>query len=114
MMTISRVLLTAILVLWAFTGLCQSPSGNQERLPENRGDEIALASRLAAQSNALRDQRPSSLELSVLLAIESLKRAPLLSGDIALREALTLIRQPRYVFDLREPARAMALSGNGL
>jgi WD40 repeat protein/tRNA A-37 threonylcarbamoyl transferase component Bud32 len=56
-----------------------------------RQRQIAVARRLAAQSDLLRDQQPALLERSVLLAVESMRRLPLLENDQALRQGLALL-----------------------
>jgi WD40 repeat protein len=52
---------------------------------------IAVARQLAAQAALVRNQRPDLLERTVLLATESLKRAPSLEADLVFRPTLALL-----------------------
>jgi WD40 repeat protein len=68
---------------------------------------IALARRLAAQSNLLREQ-PRALETRTLLAVESMRLVPGIDNDQALRESLYLLRKP--VFTAKHGGQVTALA----
>lgn len=69
-------------------------AGKQRDLAEKR-NRTALARQLAARSEILRDKDPKSLTLSVLLAVESIRRFETLEGWLALRKAVTLLPEVR-------------------
>ena len=52
---------------------------------------IAVARQLAAQAALVRNQRPDLMERTLLLATESLKRAPSLEADLVFRPTLALL-----------------------
>lgn len=64
----------------------------QERRREaERQREVALAAQLAAQADLMRSQRPALFVRSVLLAVEAVRRSPLMESDQALRNGLALL-----------------------
>lgn len=76
---------------------------------------IALARQLAAQAELTQSERPSLLQRSVLLAVESLKRYPTLEADQLLRQGLRLL--PRAVgrpMKHHGPVQAVAFSPDGV
>lgn len=54
----------------------------------------AVARQLAAQAELSRNQSPRLIERSVLLAVESLKRAPTLEAEMVLRPQLAMLLRP--------------------
>ena len=64
-----------------------------------RMSTISLARQLAAQANLVRSENAGFLELSALLAVESMRRFPLFENDEALRQPLMLLA--KTVADLR-------------
>ena len=79
---------------------------------------VAEARQLAFQSEIARSEQASLLEPSALLAIESVRRAPLLENDIALRQSLALLgsifsRKPAANFSVPGRANAVAFSPDG-
>jgi WD40 repeat protein len=68
----------------------------------------ALAHRLAAQSELIRSERPEQLELSVLLAVASLRLAPSLEAQQVLR--LGLERLPRAGTCMKHPRAVLTVA----
>ena len=60
--------------------------------------DVAYARQLAAAAQYARDHPPTQLEISGLLAVESLRRSPLIEGDQAARYVLALL--PRRIASL--------------
>jgi WD40 repeat protein len=56
--------------------------------------QIALARQLAAQAELMRKQQADFLQVSVLLAVESLRRVSSLEADQTLRRGFSLLRRP--------------------
>jgi WD40 repeat protein len=73
-----------------------------------------LTAQLAARSESLRLEDPASLEVSALLAIESLKVQPSAEGDHALRSILSLLRPPFKTVQHDKPIDAVAISHDGI
>ena len=66
----------------------------QRRVEAEHQAELALSRQLTAQAQSLRSQRTDSLPLSMLLAVESMKRSPSLEDDQLLRSGLSLLPAP--------------------
>lgn len=62
----------------------------QQRRSAERRHTIELARHLASDSAKVVDDQARQIELSVLLAAESMRRQPLFEGDAAIRRALSL------------------------
>lgn len=75
--------------------------------------QIALARQLATQSELIRDQGPTLLPRSVLLAIESIQRSPSLEADMALRHGLNILPRNIYNVKLSGHPRAIAYTPDG-
>ena len=72
---------------------------------------IELARRLASDSVKVVDDQASQIELSVLLAVESVRRQPFFEGDAAIRRALALY--PKAVpYEAAGSIRAIAFSAD--
>jgi WD40 repeat protein len=71
------------------------------------------AAQLAARAQLLQSTDPAALEISALLAIESLKRAPSPDADHTLRSAMTLLRSPFKRVPHGKEIYATALSSDG-
>lgn len=74
---------------------------------------VALAGRLASESNLLRRDRPEDLSLSVLLAIESLRENPSVEGERALRGGLRLLPAPLARIRLDDGINSIVFSPDG-
>jgi WD40 repeat protein len=97
------VLLTGVL-LASYLALQQSRRAEQRRT-------IELARRLASDSVKVVDDQASQIELSVLLAAESVRRQSLFQGDAAIRRALALY--PKAVpYEAAGSIRAIAFSAD--
>jgi KaiC/GvpD/RAD55 family RecA-like ATPase len=75
--------------------------------------QIALARQLAAQAELVLRQKADLLPLSVLLAVESLRRFPSPEGDQVLRHGLTLLSCPVARMQHEGPVNAVAFSPDG-
>jgi WD40 repeat protein len=76
--------------------------------------EEALARKLAAQAELLRNQQAKSLELSVLLAVESVNRIPTIEADQALRHGLFLLpKQVTPPLNHQDSVLAIAVGSQG-
>lgn len=101
------VSLFCLVMLWLpKNAFCQ---GNAEAVTP---EDSALACRLASQASALREENPSMLETSVLLAIEAARRAPTLETNNALRDSVDLLAQPDGI-QACENIWRIAVSHNG-
>ena len=65
-----------------------------KRIEAEQQTQIALSRQLTAQAQSMRTQRTDSLPLSMLLAVESLRRSPSLEDDQLLRSGLSLLPKP--------------------
>lgn len=65
----------------------------KQRQEAERQRRIAVAGKLAAESELTRTQSAELLERSVLLAVESLRRWPSAEADLAVRRGLGLLPQ---------------------
>src|SRR5947209_2878872 len=74
--------------------LASCPPSTKEANPPCDSNAI-LAVQLALRSETLRLEAPQALEVSTLLAAESVKLVPTSEGYHALRAALSLLRKPR-------------------
>jgi len=96
-------LLTGVLFA-SYLAFQQSHRAEQRRI-------IELARRLASDSVKVVDDQASQIELSVLLAAESIERQPLFEGDAAIRRALALY--PKAVpYQAAGSLRAIAFSAD--
>ncbi len=73
-----------------------------------------LATQLALRSQSLLSEDPAALEVSALLATESVMRLPSADGDYALRSALALLRKPFRTVRHSKAINSVALSSDGL
>jgi WD40 repeat protein len=73
----------------------------------------ALARQLVAQAELMRNSRADSLPVSVLLAVEALRRAPSLEAEQTLRRGLALLPRPLACLDHDQSVQAIALSPDG-
>jgi WD40 repeat protein len=73
--------------------------------------KLALARQLAAQADYLRNKGTDSMDLSALLAIQSVYAASLIENDSALREVLSLLPKRTFIGD--GPFLAVAWSPDG-
>jgi WD40 repeat protein len=73
----------------------QKNLADQRRAEAERATQVALSRQLAAQSELLRNQHPTFLPRSVLLAAEAMQRFPSIEADLALRASVGLL--PRRV-----------------
>jgi WD40 repeat protein len=71
-----------------------------------QGRKAALAGKLAAQSNLIRNEQPNAPELAVLLAVEAQRRSPSAEGYQALKLGSDLF--PDHVADLAESSRPLS------
>ena len=88
--------------------------GRKQRLLAEQQTRIATARRLTAEAETTSNQRPRSLSLATLLAVESIKRYPTLEADQFLRHGLPLL--PRSVgrpMKHHGPVQAIAFSPDG-
>ncbi len=69
--------------------------------------QIALSRQLGAQSELIRNEQPSLLERSVLLAVESARRVPSADTDQTLREGLALL--PRLIARMKHERMVLAV-----
>jgi WD40 repeat protein len=83
---VSAILLGIVTVL-AVAWLRQRDVARQER-------DIAVARQLGAEASLVLKDNPGDIELSVLLAVESMNRSPLFENDAAIREGLRLFLKP--------------------
>ncbi|HEY6969913.1 MAG TPA: TIR domain-containing protein [Candidatus Angelobacter sp.] len=106
-----RVATASVVLLLTVSGLAVVAlvQRNKAQLERN----IALSRQLAAQSNVIRDETPLLLELSTLLAIESMHRVPLLDNDQALRQSLSLLLKPMANVNGADNVYAVAFSKDG-
>ncbi len=77
-----------------------------ERLKQQQ--PLTQARYLAAQALCMQEQRPQDIELSLLLAVEAMKRYPCLEADQALRRGLALL--PHFVTCVRTGAASQAVT----
>jgi hypothetical protein len=79
----------------------------------NQQRQLAVARQLAADSRRIVDRQPAELPRAVLLAVESLRRSPMVEGDQALDGSLALL--PREVARLTHDSyvSAVAFSPDG-
>ncbi len=93
----------------------------QQRNEKRRQRQLNIARQLVAQSNLAREERQESLERSVQLAAEAMRRldalaVPSLDADQALRRSLALLPSPPESDSLEEPLgdiRAAATAPGG-
>lgn len=101
----------ALLTLTAITAAIFAMRQRDEAL---RQSNIAQSGRLAALAEATLYQRPRSLPLASLLAVESLKRYPNLEADQFLRQGLPLLPGAGgRLIKHQGPVRAVAFSPDG-
>jgi WD40 repeat protein len=70
-------------------------AAEQQRVQAEAERNLAVARKLGSQANLLREADPSLFQLSVLLAVESLRHVPTLEGDTALRAGLALLPEAK-------------------
>jgi len=87
--------LTAALVVMFMVALVISVYALLQRRTAQTQAKISFSRQLGTQAEMVRNQRADKLPLSVLLAIESIKRSPSIEGDQALRNGLSLL--PRHI-----------------
>ena len=103
------------LSLFVLTGLAVSAAwtASVQRDRALREQQVALARRLAAQAELVRQRRPDLLPVSVLLALESLRIAPSDEARESLRAAATLLPTPGRELGHDGPVTFVAASMDG-
>ena len=71
---------------------------------------IAVARQLAAQAELTRTSAPDAIERTVLLATESLKRAPSLEADLVIRPTMALLARPIAAISYGEQLAGVAFT----
>lgn len=91
--------------------LQQTAQRNAKRALEQRN--TAVSRQLASQAATVQSQRTDLLELSSLLAVESIKREPSLEAEQVIRDNLSLL--PRLIFKTQDtnPLKKLKLSSDG-
>jgi hypothetical protein len=97
----------------AWIALEKQQLADERRIEAERQSRVSQAGRLAAESSVLRADEPTDLALSVLLAIESLRRHASPQAERALRAGLKLLPQPLGGFQHYESIYALAFSPDG-
>ena len=75
---------------------------------------IAVARQLATQAELVRNQQVDLIDLSLLLATESMKRSPSLEADLMVRPMLALFPHPVSRASFGEEVSAAVFSADGL
>jgi len=101
--------------LFALTALAASAAwtASVQRDRALREQQVALARRLTAQAELVRQRRPDLLPVSVLLALESLRIAPSDEARESLRAAATLLPTPGRQLRHEGPVTSVASSSEG-
>ena len=86
---------------------------NERRIEAELQNRISTARRLAAESNVLRSENSTELDLSVLLAIESQRLHQTPEAERALRSGLKLLPQPIEELQHAKAVWALAFSPDG-
>ena len=110
-----RVAWAAGLSLLALTGLAGSAawSAAVQRDRALREQQVALARRLVAQAELVRQRRPDLLPVSVLLTLESLRMSPSDEARESLRATAMLLPTPGPLFRHDGPVGYVAVSADG-
>ncbi len=85
----------------------------QQRMVAEKRRTLALSRQLSSQSELMRRQQPNLLQRSVLLAIESMHRAPSLEAVHALHNGTDLLPVTIRPLILRGTGRSLGFSDNG-
>ena len=103
---LSLLLLTGLAGSAAWTAAVQRDRALREQ-------QVALARRLVAQAELVRQRRPDLLPVSVLLTLESLRISPSDEARESLRAAATLLPTPGRSFRHHGPVSSVAISADG-
>lgn len=95
-----------------FTTLAASTPASSLPIPKDQ-NRPCDPNELALRSEVLRLETPASIEVSALLAGESVNCLATPEGDHAFRAALSLLRKPRFKVTHDKPINAVALSPDG-
>ena len=103
-----RIAASVVIGLAALVGLAVFQRGSIQR-----EEKIALARKLATQAQLVRDQRPTLLPISLLLALESMRIAPSPEAEQLARQNLNLMPRPIYHVGSGTSVNTVAFSLDG-
>jgi WD40 repeat protein len=100
-------------IVLTIVALTQRQQAIAQRNEAERATQVALSRQLAAQSELLRNQHPTSLPRSVLLAAEAMQRFPSIDAHVVLRAGVGLL--PRWLaqMELDKDVRCVAMAIDG-
>jgi len=91
----------------------QKRQANVQRARAENQTRIAVARQLAADAELATNERPNKLYLGALLAVESMRRLPLVQSDKVLRNALDLMPRNVALFSQAAEVYSVAFAPNG-
>ena len=100
-------------IILTVVALSQRNLADKRRAEAERATQVALSRQLAAQSELLRNQHPTFLPRSVLLAAEAMQRFPSIDAHVVLRAGVSLLPRQlaQMVHDGNVRCVAMAIDG---
>jgi WD40 repeat protein len=104
------LILSIFLTVVAFS---QRNLADKRRAEAERATQIALSRQLAAQSELLRNQHPTFLPRSVLLAAEAMQRFPSIDTYVVLRAGVSLLPRRLAQMEHDGDVRCVAMAING-
>jgi len=100
-------------IVLTIVALTQRQQAIAQRNEAERATQVALSRQLAAQSELLRNQHPTSLPRSVLLAAEAMRRFPSIDAHVVLRAGVGLLPRRLAQMEHDKDVRCVAMAIDG-
>ncbi|HEX4707676.1 MAG TPA: WD40 repeat domain-containing protein, partial [Candidatus Udaeobacter sp.] len=112
--TLSAVTFGALLAVGlAIVAFIQRQQAIEQKNEAERATQVALSRQLAAQSELLRNQHPTFLPRSVLLAAEAMQRFPSIDAHVILRAGVSLLPRRLAQMEHDGDVRCVAMAIDG-
>src|SRR6266478_1872929 len=110
---IVSIILTIVALTQRQQAIAQKNLADKRRAEAEHATQVALSRQLAAQSELLRNQHPTFLPRSVLLAAEAMRRFPSIDGDVLLRAGVSVLPRRLAQMEHDGDVRCVAMAIDG-
>lgn len=110
---IVSIALTVIALTQRQRAIAQKNLADKRRAEAERATQVALSRQLAAQSELLRNQHPTFLQRSVLLAAEAMHRFASIDGQVVLHAGVSLLPRRLAQMEHDRDVRCVAMAIDG-
>ncbi len=110
---IVSIILTIVALTQRQQAIAQKNLADKRRDEAERATQVALSRQLTAQSELLRNQHPTFLPRSVLLAAEAMQRFPSIDAYVVLRAGVSLLPRRLAQMEHDGDVRSVAMASDG-